>query len=63
MTRKQALIAGALRTSTRSLGLSLGERACLALAIELNAIAMTSDGALAAISPTVIGKARVAMLR
>jgi ribonuclease VapC len=39
----QARIAGALRGSTRALGLSLGDRACLALAASLNATAMTAD--------------------
>ncbi|MBD2547324.1 type II toxin-antitoxin system VapC family toxin [Planktothricoides raciborskii] len=32
-----------LRTATRSLGLSLGDRACLALALKLNLPALTSD--------------------
>lgn len=32
-----------LRTTTRSLGLSLGDRACLALALKLNLPALTSD--------------------
>lgn len=32
-----------LRTMTRSLGLSLGDRACLALALKLNLPALTSD--------------------
>lgn len=39
----QAILAGELRTVTRSLGLSLGDRACLALARERNLPAMTSD--------------------
>ncbi|HUN41819.1 MAG TPA: hypothetical protein VMU81_16155 [Acetobacteraceae bacterium] len=37
--------AGALRKETRALGLSLGERACLALAIQLGAVAVTADRA------------------
>lgn len=41
----QALRAGALRNVTRSKGLSLGDRACLALAGELKAIALTTDAA------------------
>lgn len=32
-----------LRTSTRHIGLSLGDRACLALAIALNATVLTAD--------------------
>ncbi len=39
----QALRAGALRNGTKSSGLSLGDRACLALASELNAVALTTD--------------------
>ncbi|MDH7975044.1 type II toxin-antitoxin system VapC family toxin [Sphingomonas sp. AR_OL41] len=41
----QALRAGALRNLTRSKGLSLGDRACLALAGELDAVALTTDAA------------------
>jgi ribonuclease VapC len=43
LTDKQALIAGLLRQSTRSKGLSLGDRCCLALAMELRAKVMTAD--------------------
>ena len=43
--RTQADIAGKLRVSTRSAGLSLGDRACLALAIASDAIAVTTDRA------------------
>jgi PIN domain nuclease of toxin-antitoxin system len=38
-----ALATGALRAPTHHLGLSLGDRACLALAQRLNATALTSD--------------------
>jgi ribonuclease VapC len=38
-----ALATGVLRTATRHLGLSLGVRACLALAQQLNATALTAD--------------------
>lgn len=38
---------GDLRPATRTLGLSLGDRACLALAIELGAELYTTDAALA----------------
>jgi ribonuclease VapC len=41
----QALRAGVLRNATRVRGLSLGDRACLALAGELKAIALTTDAA------------------
>lgn len=41
----QALRAGALRNLTRAKGLSLGDRACLALAGELGAVALTTDAA------------------
>ena len=43
----QALIIGDLRPATKSLGLSLGDRACLALAIDLQAEMITTDGPLA----------------
>lgn len=46
---KQALRAGVLRNATGSQGLSFGDRACLALAAELNAIALTTDGAWASL--------------
>lgn len=38
-----ALEAGKLRATTRTLGLSLGDRACLALAQHLNATTLTAD--------------------
>jgi PIN domain nuclease of toxin-antitoxin system len=38
-----ALLAGTLRVVTRQKGLSLGDRACLALAIRENATALTAD--------------------
>jgi ribonuclease VapC len=40
-----AYAAGALLTATRSKGLSLGDRACLALALRLGGTAMTTDRA------------------
>ena len=40
-----ALSAGVLRAATRHLGLSLGDRACLALAQKLSATARTADRA------------------
>ena len=42
---RQATTAGLLRRETRSSGLSLGDRACLALAIERRAVALTGDRA------------------
>ena len=39
----QAYEVGDLRPATRALGLSLGDRACLALAAELNLPALTAD--------------------
>lgn len=45
----QALRSGALRNVTNVKGLSHGDRACLALAGELNAIALTTDAAWAEI--------------
>jgi ribonuclease VapC len=43
--KEQAKMAGWLRPQTRSLGLSLGDRACLALAIALKAPVYTADRA------------------
>lgn len=40
---EQAYIAAMLRTETRSVGLSLGDRACLALARQLRVPALTAD--------------------
>jgi PIN domain nuclease of toxin-antitoxin system len=40
-----AMIAGKLRAGTRKAGLSLGDRACLALAIAEEAVAVTMDRA------------------
>jgi ribonuclease VapC len=42
-TPEQAKLAGALVVQTRVLGLSLGDRACLALALVLNAPVYTAD--------------------
>ncbi len=42
--------AGVLRSSTKKAGLSLGDRACLALARELDLPAVTSDSAWARVS-------------
>jgi ribonuclease VapC len=44
-TQAQAFQSGAFRQLTKSAGLSLGDRACLAVAAERNAIALTSDKA------------------
>lgn len=43
MSAEQALAAGRLRRQTRSLGLSLGDRCCLALAQAHDAIVVTAD--------------------
>lgn len=40
---EQALTAGLLRRQTRELGLSIGDRACLALARRDGAVALTAD--------------------
>jgi PIN domain nuclease of toxin-antitoxin system len=42
-TEEHAKIAGDLATNTRTLGLSLGNRACLALGLALNAPVYTAD--------------------
>ena len=41
--KELAIEAGLLRTATRALGLSLGDRACLVLAARLGAEALTAD--------------------
>ncbi len=41
--REQATAGGLLRKETRSAGLSLGDRSCLALALSRNAVAVTGD--------------------
>ena len=43
--QSQAVRAGLLRASTRSNGLSLGDRACLSAAVSCNAVAVTTDRA------------------
>lgn len=47
--RDQATIAGLLRAETRSAGLSLGDRSCLALAITRRGVALTMDRAWASL--------------
>lgn len=47
--QNDAIRAGALRNATRHLGLSLGDRACLALAMAEGAIAVTMDRSWAAL--------------
>lgn len=46
---EQAKMAGLLRVETKILGLSLGDRACLALARRLSATAVTTDRAWAGV--------------
>ncbi|MDD2742118.1 MAG: type II toxin-antitoxin system VapC family toxin [Rhodocyclaceae bacterium] len=43
LTQAQAELSGILRHSTRHLGLSLGDRACLALTQSLGGVAITAD--------------------
>ncbi len=54
----QACASGGLRPATRSLGLSLGDRACLGLAIQTDAVALTTDAAWSRVAG-----ARVAVIR
>jgi len=56
----QARIAGALRAPTESFGLSLGDRACLALAQALQAVAFTADRAWAGLK---LDRVRVQAIR
>ena len=55
-----AYAAGELRRSTRALGLSFGDRACLALAAQLGVAAVTADRAWARLASTI---ARVELIR
>lgn len=48
-TAAHALTAARLRPQTRALGLSLGDRACLALGLEQGATVLTADAAWAAL--------------
>lgn len=48
--REQATTAGLLRATTREAGMSLGDRACLALAILRGGVALTTDRAWEAIA-------------
>ncbi|MEM6727251.1 MAG: type II toxin-antitoxin system VapC family toxin [Pseudomonadota bacterium] len=50
---KEARLAGAMRADTRSQGLSLGDRACLACALDRGARALTADAAWAAVDVNV----------
>lgn len=45
VSREHAELAGTLRATTRSAGLSLGDRLSLALAVQMNATVLTSDRA------------------
>ena len=53
MSEVQAQRAAALRPATRSAGLSLGDRACLALAAELGVPALTADRGWVAVATAV----------
>jgi len=55
-----AYAAGELRRSTRDAGLSLGDRACLGLAMHLGAVAVTADRGWA---PLASGRLRVELIR
>jgi ribonuclease VapC len=63
LTQEQAARAGHMRDATRPMGLSLGDRACLALAVELDAIALTADREWQNVDPGVLGKAVVELIR
>ncbi|MBW4515156.1 MAG: hypothetical protein KME11_08015 [Timaviella obliquedivisa GSE-PSE-MK23-08B] len=52
-TTEQAELAASLWTTTKPLGLSLGDRACLALAITFNLPVVTADQAWEGLSLTI----------
>jgi PIN domain nuclease of toxin-antitoxin system len=54
LTREDAVLVADLRADTRQYGLSLGDRACLATAIRLGAVAITADRAWDSLSLGVI---------
>lgn len=55
LTQEDALIVGKLRPRTKDAGLSLADRACLALAIRLSVPALTTDQAWAALDAEALG--------
>ena len=59
---EQATACAALRATTRELGLSLGDRACLALASGMEGVAVTADRAWADLGESVSG-VRVLLIR
>jgi PIN domain nuclease of toxin-antitoxin system len=63
MTAEQALMAGRLRAVTRDHGLSLGDRACLALAMELQVVALTADKAWSMVDTGGVKPASIRLIR
>jgi ribonuclease VapC len=63
LTAEQALVIGQLRAPTRRLGLSLGDRACLALAMELGALTLTADTAWAKIDASKVDAPEIVLIR
>ena len=59
----QARLAGSLRATTRKLGLSLGDRACLALAAVEGATALTCERSWAKFAAPCAAPCKVEMLR
>lgn len=57
------LIAGILRRDTRRLGLSLGDRACLALAIQAGGTVLTTDRAWVRIETAILGDIEIQVVR
>lgn len=54
LSASQAMTIGDLRPVTRTLGLSLGDRACLALAMDLGTELYTTDAALARVEAGIV---------
>lgn len=58
-----AFVSGTLRRFTKSLGLSLGDRACIALAIRTGSVVLTADRTWARIAPSAIGDVCIEIVR
>lgn len=62
-TPDDGLIAGSIRRNTKRFGLSLGDRACLSLAMRMNARILTSDREWSKIPADEIGGVEIELIR